>query len=74
MKQGDRSFLNELRSYHDFQHSSKVLHPTAVTTLSALCAGRLNVSNDELDEMMKEASGPINFTIFLAMFGEKLKG
>ncbi|XP_045896177.1 myosin regulatory light chain 10 isoform X1 [Micropterus dolomieu] len=36
--------------------------------------GRLNVGNDELDEMMKEASGPINFTIFLAMFGEKLKG
>uniref|UniRef100_A0A3Q3WVP3 EF-hand domain-containing protein n=1 Tax=Mola mola TaxID=94237 RepID=A0A3Q3WVP3_MOLML len=41
-------------------------------TFAAL--GRLNVSNDELDEMMKEASGPINFTIFLAMFGEKLKG
>uniref|UniRef100_A0A3B4T7V9 Myosin, light chain 10, regulatory n=1 Tax=Seriola dumerili TaxID=41447 RepID=A0A3B4T7V9_SERDU len=36
--------------------------------------GRLNVGNDELDEMMKEAPGPINFTIFLAMFGEKLKG
>eukprot|EP00064_Thunnus_orientalis_P018813 superscaffoldBa00004464_g18919 len=35
--------------------------------------GRLNVGNDELDEMMKEAPGPINFTIFLAMFGEKLK-
>lgn len=38
------------------------------------CPGRLNVGNDELDEMMKEASGPINFTIFLTMFGEKLKG
>lgn len=24
--------------------------------------------------MMKEASGPINFTVFLTMFGEKLKG
>lgn len=24
--------------------------------------------------MMKEASGPINFTVFLNMFGEKLKG
>ncbi|XP_056450570.1 myosin regulatory light chain 10 [Gadus macrocephalus] len=36
--------------------------------------GRLNVGNEELDEMMKEAPGPINFTIFLAMFGEKLKG
>lgn len=37
-------------------------------------AGRLNVGNDELDEMLKEASGPINFTVFLTMFGEKLKG
>ncbi|KAB5543185.1 hypothetical protein PHYPO_G00076270 [Pangasianodon hypophthalmus] len=36
--------------------------------------GRLNVGNDELDEMLKEAPGPINFTIFLSMFGEKLKG
>ncbi|KAL2085087.1 hypothetical protein ACEWY4_018407 [Coilia grayii] len=36
--------------------------------------GRLNVSNDELDEMLKEAPGPINFTVFLCMFGEKLKG
>uniref|UniRef100_A0A8C7JAB8 EF-hand domain-containing protein n=1 Tax=Oncorhynchus kisutch TaxID=8019 RepID=A0A8C7JAB8_ONCKI len=39
------------------------------------CAlGRLNVGNDELDEMLKMAPGPINFTIFLSMFGEKLKG
>lgn len=38
------------------------------------CPGRLNVGNDELDEMMNEASGPINFTVFLTMFGEKLKG
>lgn len=37
-------------------------------------AGRLNVGNDELDEMMKECSGPLNFTLFLNMFGEKLKG
>ncbi|XP_010744538.2 myosin regulatory light chain 2B, cardiac muscle isoform [Larimichthys crocea] len=36
--------------------------------------GRLNVGNDELDEMMKECSGPLNFTLFLNMFGEKLKG
>ncbi|CAJ0952791.1 unnamed protein product [Ranitomeya imitator] len=35
--------------------------------------GRLNVKNEELDEMVKEASGPINFTVFLTMFGEKLK-
>lgn len=37
-------------------------------------SGRLNVKNEELDAMMKEASGPINFTVFLTMFGEKLKG
>ncbi|KAJ8256306.1 hypothetical protein COCON_G00184580 [Conger conger] len=41
-------------------------------TFAAL--GRLNVGNDELEEMLKEASGPINFTVFLTMFGEKLKG
>ncbi|XP_040439214.1 myosin regulatory light chain 2A, cardiac muscle isoform-like [Falco naumanni] len=30
--------------------------------------------NEEIDEMIKEAPGPINFTVFLTMFGEKLKG
>lgn len=37
-------------------------------------AGRLNVKQEEIDDMLKEAPGPINFTIFLTMFGEKLKG
>ncbi|KAM9858537.1 myosin, light chain 2b, regulatory, cardiac, slow isoform 1-T1 [Aulostomus maculatus] len=41
-------------------------------TFAAL--GRLNVKQEELDEMVKEAPGPINFTVFLTMFGEKLKG
>uniref|UniRef100_A0A4W4HT16 EF-hand domain-containing protein n=1 Tax=Electrophorus electricus TaxID=8005 RepID=A0A4W4HT16_ELEEL len=36
--------------------------------------GRLNVGNDELEDMLKEAPGAINFTVFLSMFGEKLKG
>lgn len=36
--------------------------------------GRINVKNEELDIMVKEAPGPINFTVFLTMFGEKLKG
>lgn len=72
VKQWDRSFRNKFRSYHDWTYQQSVA--SVLTTLSALCAGRLNVGNDELDEMMKEASGPINFTIFLAMFGEKLKG
>ncbi|KAI7813440.1 putative myosin regulatory light chain 2, partial [Triplophysa rosa] len=41
-------------------------------TFAAL--GRLNVKQEEIDDMLKEASGPINFTVFLTMFGEKLKG
>uniref|UniRef100_A0A5F9C4V4 Myosin light chain 2 n=1 Tax=Oryctolagus cuniculus TaxID=9986 RepID=A0A5F9C4V4_RABIT len=40
-------------------------------TFAAL--GRVNVKNEEIDEMIKEAPGPINFTVFLTMFGEKLK-
>ncbi|TMS21821.1 Myosin regulatory light chain 2, skeletal muscle isoform [Larimichthys crocea] len=36
--------------------------------------GQLNTKNEELEAMVKEASGPINFTVFLTMFGEKLKG
>ena len=38
------------------------------------CLGRVNVKQEEIDEMLKEAPGPINFTVFLTMFGEKLKG
>ena len=37
-------------------------------------AGQINTKNEELEAMVKEASGPINFTVFLTMFGEKLKG
>jgi len=33
-----------------------------------------NPSDAELDSMMNEAPGPINFTMFLTMFGEKLNG
>ena len=32
------------------------------------------MKDDELDAMLKEATGPINFTMFLNMFGEKLSG
>lgn len=32
------------------------------------------MKNEELEDMIKEAPGPINFTVFLTMFGEKLKG
>ena len=33
-----------------------------------------NPTDKELDEMVKQAPGPINFTMFLTMFGEKLTG
>jgi len=33
-----------------------------------------NPSDKELDDMIKMAPGPINFTMFLTMFGEKLMG
>ncbi|XP_070598555.1 myosin regulatory light chain 10 [Erythrolamprus reginae] len=41
-------------------------------TFAAL--GRMNVKMEELEAMIKEAPGAINFTVFLTMFGEKLKG
>jgi len=33
-----------------------------------------NPTEQSLDQMMGEAPGPINFTMFLTMFGEKLNG
>ncbi|XP_042365654.1 myosin light chain 5-like [Plectropomus leopardus] len=36
--------------------------------------GKLNVKDVELEDMLKEATGPINFTMFLNLFGEKLHG
>ncbi|KAG7332056.1 hypothetical protein KOW79_003890 [Hemibagrus wyckioides] len=36
--------------------------------------GKLNVSDEELDAMLSEGKGPINFTVFLSLFGEKLNG
>jgi len=31
-------------------------------------------SDATLDEMMKEAPGPLNFTVFLSLFGDRLTG
>lgn len=31
-------------------------------------------SDSQIDSMIKEAPGPINFTVFLTLFGEKLTG
>ncbi|XP_014405655.1 PREDICTED: myosin regulatory light chain 10 isoform X4 [Myotis brandtii] len=46
----------------------------AALGVSLSSPGRINVKNEELEAMVKEAPGPINFTVFLTMFGEKLKG
>jgi Ca2+-binding EF-hand superfamily protein len=31
-------------------------------------------SESQIDNMLKEAPGPINFTVFLTLFGERLTG
>jgi Ca2+-binding EF-hand superfamily protein len=31
-------------------------------------------SDKQLEDMIKEAPGPINFTVFLTLFGERLTG
>ncbi|KAI1900905.1 hypothetical protein AGOR_G00054650 [Albula goreensis] len=36
--------------------------------------GKLNVKDEELEAMLAEGKGPINFTVFLTLFGEKLNG
>ncbi|KAF7200671.1 myosin light chain 7 [Nothobranchius furzeri] len=36
--------------------------------------GKLNVQDEELEAMLSEGKGPINFTVFLSLFGEKLNG
>ncbi|XP_041943098.1 myosin light chain, phosphorylatable, fast skeletal muscle a [Alosa sapidissima] len=36
--------------------------------------GNVNIKESEFDSMIKEAPGPINFTCFLQMFGERVRG
>ncbi|KAG7489258.1 myosin regulatory light chain 2, atrial isoform [Solea senegalensis] len=36
--------------------------------------GKLNVQDEELEQMLNEGKGPLNFTVFLSLFGEKLNG
>lgn len=42
--------------------------------LTFLCVLGKNPTDDYLEAMMNEAPGPINFTMFLTLFGEKLQG
>ncbi|KAM5158652.1 myosin light chain 5 isoform 2-T6 [Callospermophilus lateralis] len=48
--------------------------PALVNPPPGFATGKTNVKDDELDAMLREASGPINFTMFLNLFGEKLTG
>ncbi len=41
---------------------------------SDLCLSGKDPKDEYLEAMMTEAPGPINFTMFLTMFGEKLNG
>ena len=45
----------------------------AIINESQLLASQ-DVSDDYLDNMMNDAPGPINFTMFLTLFGERLQG
>jgi Ca2+-binding EF-hand superfamily protein len=44
-----------------------------VELISFLLTGK-NPTSEYLDGMMNEAPGPINFTMFLTLFGERLQG
>lgn len=46
----------------------------AWVTSSPTLVGRVSVPEEELDAMLQEGKGPINFTVFLTLFGEKLNG
>uniref|UniRef100_H3AZT5 Myosin light chain 7 n=1 Tax=Latimeria chalumnae TaxID=7897 RepID=H3AZT5_LATCH len=43
-------------------------------TYTQLGKCKVNVKDEELDGMLQEGKGPINFTVFLSLFGEKLNG
>lgn len=45
-----------------------------ISCICILCIAGKNPTDQYLDGMMLEAPGPINFTMFLTMFGEKLNG
>ena len=47
--------------------------PKSNLLLNCLILGK-NPTEQYLEEMMSCAPGPINFTMFLTMFGEKLNG
>lgn len=45
-----------------------------IFSVGSCVSGKLNVDDEELEGMLNEGKGPINFTVFLSLFGEKLNG
>lgn len=45
-----------------------------IIIISLLSLTGKNPTDDYLEGMMNEAPGPINFTMFLTLFGERLQG
>jgi len=50
------------------------MHLVLISNVHVTALTGKNPADQELDAMMNEAPGPINFTMFLTMFGEKLNG
>ena len=55
------------------KHSIDIKLHLDVLCINCYTLGK-NPTDQYLDEMMNCAPGPINFTMFLTMFGEKLNG
>ena len=63
--------LNECLIFIDLKWQSDCL--CDLLSINVIVPGK-NPTDEYLEAMMMEAPGPINFTMFLTMFGEKLNG
>ncbi len=54
--------------------NQKYLNYTAVLNYASFFISGKNPTDEYLEGMMNEAPGPINFTMFLTLFGERLQG
>ncbi len=73
------SDIHQWKYYLFFNFKNGPFWPVLWSRVSHVCASDLCLSGKDpkdeyLEAMMTEAPGPINFTMFLTMFGEKLNG
>lgn len=70
----DQKTINEFKEAFTIMDQNKdgVIDKSDLKDLYAMM-GQI-ASDSQLDEMIKEAPGPINFTTFLTLFGERLTG